>query len=93
MHKAHDTQFYTPHCAAHRRRLISVLQRLLAAYSERSLVITPKHVRGAARALEGKEYGGEIHTGWFGKAVPYLVPAILLLCVLFFVAYKGLANL
>ncbi|MBN2319787.1 MAG: AAA family ATPase [Acidobacteria bacterium] len=76
-------------------RLINLIcdRAFLAAYSERSLLITSRHIRKAARALEGKEYGVEVRSGWFRKAVPYLVPAFLLLVILFFVAYKGLANL
>ncbi|MBN2321693.1 MAG: AAA family ATPase [Acidobacteria bacterium] len=76
-------------------RLINLIcdRALLAAYSERSFVITSKFIRKAAHALQGKEYTGHVPTGWFGRTVPYLVPAILLLGVLLFVAYKGLAQL
>jgi general secretion pathway protein A len=76
-------------------RLINLIcdRAFLAAYSERTFVITTRHIHKAARGLQGKEYSGLMPTGWFGKTAPYLVPAILLLCALLFVAYKGLANL
>ncbi len=76
-------------------RLINLLcdRALLAAYTERSLIITSRHIRKAARSLQGREAIEHMPSGWFGRAVPYLVPAILLLVALFFVAYKGLASL
>jgi general secretion pathway protein A len=76
-------------------RLINLIcdRALLAAYSERTFTITSKYIRRATRGLQGKENTG-IHfsSGWFGRAVPFLVPAILLLFALFFLAYKGLAH-
>ena len=71
-------------------RLINLIcdRALLSAYSERSFVITRRLVRRAALSLQGKEEGMTLSPGWFRRAVPYLIPAILLLSF-FFVA---LAN-
>lgn len=76
-------------------RMINLIcdRALLSAYNERTFLITIGHVRRAIRMLQGKEDSGSLmSSGWFGKVVPFLVPAILLLCILSFMAYKGLVN-
>ncbi len=66
---------------------------LLAAYSERTFLVTSKHVRRAARGLDGDGYSGtRVSSVWSSRAVPYIVPAALLLFILCFLAYKGLAH-
>ncbi len=75
-------------------RLINLIcdRALLAAYVERSLVITRKHVRRAAMGLKGEEMVSRFASGWLRKMVPYAVPAFILICILCFIAYRGLAQ-
>jgi general secretion pathway protein A len=76
-------------------RLINLIcdRALLAAYTERSYMITRRLVRKASRALQGKETGGmRITPGWLGRMAPYLAPALLLLSALFFFVYESLAH-
>jgi general secretion pathway protein A len=76
-------------------RLINLIcdRALLAAYNERTYVITRRLVRKASRALQGKETGGlRITPGWLGRMAPYLAPALLLLSALFFFVYESVAH-
>jgi general secretion pathway protein A len=73
-------------------RMINLIcdRALLAGYTARSAVITPRLVRKAALGLKGREEGG-IHfsQGWFRRLVPFLVPAILLLSVFLYAISKS----
>jgi general secretion pathway protein A len=63
-------------------RLINLIcdRALLAGYTARTSVITPKLVRRAALGLQGREETGlHIPSGWFRRLVPFLIPAVLLL--------------
>jgi general secretion pathway protein A len=76
-------------------RMINLIcdRAFLAAYSERTLLITPKHIRRAARSLNGKDFIGiRTSSGWFGKTVPYMVSALLLIIAVSFIAYQTLAK-
>jgi general secretion pathway protein A len=75
-------------------RLINLIcdRALLAAYMERSMVISRKNVRRAAKGLNGEEMVSRLAPGWFRRMVPYVVPALILLFVLFLMVYRGLAH-
>ena len=76
-------------------RLINLIcdRALLAAYGERSLLITPKHIRRAALSLQGREYSSmNIVSGWFRRRYAFFVPAALLLAAVFFITYRSLAG-
>jgi general secretion pathway protein A len=76
-------------------RLINLIcdRALLAGYSERSRVITRRIVRRAARSLQGKnDVGLQFSPRWFTHRMPFVVPAILLICALLFAAYESLAH-
>jgi general secretion pathway protein A len=75
-------------------RLLNLIcdRALLAAYMERSFVITRKLVRRAAMGLKGEELVSRFAPGWFRRVVPYAVPALILLFVLCFMIYRGLAQ-
>jgi general secretion pathway protein A len=72
-------------------RMINLIcdRALLAGYTERAVLITPKLVRKGALALSGQEDSG-IHfsPGWLRRLVPFLIPAVLLLSVLLFAISK-----
>lgn len=73
-------------------RLINLIcdRALLAAYTERSGVITPKFVRRAALGLEGKEDSGlGMSSGWFRRLVPYFIIAVLLLSAVLYALSGG----
>jgi len=73
-------------------RLINLIcdRALLAGYTERSGVITPKMVRRATRSLQGREEAGlHIPSGWFRRLIPFLVPAVLLLSVVLYALSKA----
>ena len=66
---------------------------LLLGYTERSFVITRGMVRRAALALQGKEDAGlSLSFGGIRRYVPFIAPAALLLFVLLFMVYRGLAK-
>jgi general secretion pathway protein A len=72
-------------------RLINLIcdRTLLAAYTERMFVVTPRLVRRAAKSLQGKEDEKRLLApGWLRKTVPFVVPAILLLAVFLLVILK-----
>jgi len=76
-------------------RLINLIcdRALLAGYTERSFVITRGMVRRAALGLQGRQDTGlRLSPGWMRRCIPYVVPAVLLLCVLFLMVYRGLAQ-
>lgn len=75
-------------------RLINLIvdRALLGGYQERSGTITPRLVRRAARTLQGEENSSGFRPGWFRRLVPYVVPAIVLIAVAFFMVYRGLAQ-
>lgn len=75
-------------------RLINLIcdRALLSGYLERSGTITRRLIRKAARDLQGKESVIlRFPAGWARRFVPFLVPALLLLSVMFFMVYRGLA--
>ena len=61
-------------------------------WPKRSGTITPRLVRRAARTLRGEENSAGFKSGWFRRLVPYAVSAIVLMAVVFFMVYKGLAQ-
>lgn len=75
-------------------RLINLItdRALLGGYQERAGTITPRLVRRAARSLRGEENSAGFRSGWFRRLVPYAVSAIVLIAVVFFMVYKGLAQ-
>jgi general secretion pathway protein A len=73
-------------------RLINLIcdRALLAGYTERSSVITPKLVRRATLGLQGREEVGlHIPSDWFRRLIPFLVPTVLLLSVLVYALTKA----
>ena len=75
-------------------RLINLIcdRALLAGYRERAAVITRRLVRKAALELQGKEsIILRIPAGGTRRMIPFLVSAILLLFVMFFMVYRSLA--
>jgi general secretion pathway protein A len=75
-------------------RLINLIcdRALLAGYTERSGVITPKMVRRAVLGLQGREEDGlriYIASGWFRRLIPFFVPAILLFSALLYALAKA----
>ena len=75
-------------------RLINLIcdRALLAGYRERAAVITRRLVRKAALELQGR--GSiilRIPPGGNRRMIPFLVSAILLLFVMFFMVYRSLA--
>jgi len=73
-------------------RLINLIcdRTLLAAYSERSLLITPKMVRKAVRSIQGKEkLGTHWHSIWMKKILPVMAGVFLLLLFAAGLAWKG----
>jgi general secretion pathway protein A len=73
-------------------RMINLIcdRALLAGYTARAAVITPRLVRKAALSLKGREEGGmHFSHGWFRRLVPFLVPAILLLSVFLYAISKS----
>ena len=76
-------------------RLINLIcdRALLVGYAERSFVITRGMVRRAALGLQGREDTAfRITPGWVRRYISFIVPAILLLSVFFFMVFKGLAQ-
>lgn len=75
-------------------RLINLIcdRALLAGYRAKSTAITRRFVRKAVLDLHGKEsIVLRFPAGWAGRSVPFLVSALLLLVVMFFMVYRGLA--
>lgn len=73
-------------------RLINLIcdRALLAGYSARSGVITPKLVRRATLGLQGmSESGPAITSGWFRRLIPFLIPAVLLLSAFLYALKKA----
>ena len=75
-------------------RLINLIcdRALLVGYTERSGVITPKLVRRAALGLQGREEAGlriHIHSGWFRRLIPFLIPAVLLISAFLYAFTKA----
>ena len=75
-------------------RLINLIcdRALLAGYTERSGVITPKLVRRATLSLKGRKEAGlriRIGSGWFRRLIPFLIPAVLLLSALVYTLSKA----
>ena len=75
-------------------RLINLIcdRALLAGYTERSGVITPKLVRRATLGLQGREEDGlriHISSGWFRRLCPFLIPAVLLLSAFLYALTKA----
>jgi general secretion pathway protein A len=73
-------------------RLINLIcdRTLLAAYSERSLLITPKMVRKAVRNLQGKEkLGTHWYAIWMKRILPAVAAVSLLLLLVASLAWKG----
>ncbi len=75
-------------------RLINLIcdRALLAGYKARAFVITRNLVRKAAMGLKGEEHVPHFAPGWFRRMVPYIVPGIILLFFLCFMAYRGIAH-
>jgi general secretion pathway protein A len=76
-------------------RLINLIcdRALLLGYTQRSRVITRRIVRRAAASLRGKENTGRHFSfNWITRKMPFVVPAVLLLCVLLFAVYESLAH-
>jgi general secretion pathway protein A len=75
-------------------RLINLIcdRALLAAFTERSLVITRRHARRAALGLKGEEMIFRFAPGWLRKIVPYALPALLLFFVLCVMLYRSFVN-
>lgn len=76
-------------------RLINLIcdRALLGGYTERSSSITPRIVRRAARSLEGRDEGGlSVSPGWFRRAIPFIVPAAIVLIAIGFMVYRALAR-
>jgi general secretion pathway protein A len=73
-------------------RLINLIcdRTLLAAYSERSLMVTPRMVRKAVRNLQGKEkLGSHWYSAWMKHILPVVAGALLLLLLVAGLAWKG----
>jgi general secretion pathway protein A len=79
-------------CSKGYPRMINLIcdRALLAGYTARTAVITPRLVHKAALSLKGRE-DGRMHfpQGWFRRLVPFLVPAILLLSVFLYAISKS----
>ncbi|MDI9612474.1 MAG: AAA family ATPase [Acidobacteriota bacterium] len=75
-------------------RMINLIadRALLGGYLERSGTITPRLVRRAVRTLQGGENSSGFKPGWFRRLVPYAVPALVLIVVVFFMVYQGLTQ-
>jgi general secretion pathway protein A len=75
-------------------RLINLIcdRALLAAYMERSFLISRGLVRRAAMGLKGEEMGSRFAPGWFRRLVPFAVPGLILFFVLCFMVYRSLAQ-
>jgi general secretion pathway protein A len=75
-------------------RMINLIcdRALLAGYMNRSPVITRNLVRRAAMGLKGEDAEPIFMPGLLRKMIPYFVPAIILLSILFFMVYRGLAH-
>jgi general secretion pathway protein A len=75
-------------------RLINLIcdRALLAAYMERTPVISRKLVCRGARTLKGKELVSRFAPGWFRRFVPYAVPALILVVVICLMVYRALAK-
>lgn len=75
-------------------RLINLIcdRALLGGYLEKSIAITRRLVRKAAFDLQGKEnIVLRFPAGWARRFVPFLVSALFLLFVMFFMVYRSLA--
>ncbi len=75
-------------------RLINLIcdRALLAGYLERSATMTRRFVRKAALDLHGKEnIALHFPPGWARRLVPFIIPALLLLFVMFLMVYRSLA--
>jgi general secretion pathway protein A len=82
-------------CSGGYPRLINLIcdRALLSGYTERSAVITRKHVRRAAASLQGREEKGpRTAPGFARRMVPLIAAGILLLAFLSVIVYKGLAR-
>jgi general secretion pathway protein A len=75
-------------------RLINLIcdRALLAAYLERTLIVSRKLVCRAARNLKGEELISRFAPGWFGRVVPYAVPGLILVVVICLMVYRALAK-
>jgi general secretion pathway protein A len=75
-------------------RLINLIsdRALLAGYAERSFVVNRAMVRRAALGLQGRQdMRLRVTPGWVRRYISFVVPAILLLSVLFLMVFKVLA--
>ncbi len=76
-------------------RLINLIcdRALLSGYTERSFVVSRGMVRRAAFSLQGREDTGlRLSPGRIRKYIPFIAPAILLLSILFLMAYKKIGG-
>jgi general secretion pathway protein A len=81
-------------CSKGYPRLVNLIcdRAFLGAYLERTLVISRKLVRRAARSLKGEELVSRFAPGWFRRMIPYAVPGLIFVAVVCLMVYKALAQ-
>jgi general secretion pathway protein A len=75
-------------------RLINLIcdRALLAAYTERTIVISRKLVCRGARNLKGEDLVSRFAPDWFRRMIPFAVPAFILAVILCIMVYRALAK-